>query len=70
MKWYNLYGSVLLGMGDTIYARDERKFMKTACPTSGMWFGKFMGGSKWRKRMINNQDCGLTSKTVKYLLMG
>ena len=30
MKWYNLYGSVLLGMGDTIYAIYGKNFTQIA----------------------------------------
>ena len=44
--WANLYGSGVLGMGDTIYSMDSEKFTQTACPTRGPWFENFMRGSK------------------------
>ena len=47
--WSNIYGSRLLGMGDTIFAKDGEKFMETACPTWRPWFGNFMRISKLRK---------------------
>ena len=31
--WANIYGAGVLEMGDTIFARDGKKFTDTACPT-------------------------------------
>ena len=31
--WANIYGYVVLEMGDTIFARDGKKFTDIACPT-------------------------------------
>ena len=42
----NIYGYGVLGMRYIIYTRDGEKFTETACSTSGLWFGKFMKGSK------------------------
>ena len=56
--WANLYGSGVLGMGDTIYARDRKFFTEIACPTKEIWFGKFMRGSKLRMGLIEKQDFG------------
>ena len=55
-------------MGDTIYARDRKKFTETACPTRNPWFGKFMRGSKLWMGVINKQDIGVTSEMIKALL--
>ena len=66
--WENLYGAGVLGLGDTIYSRDGKKFTETACPTRGPWFGKFMRGSQLRMGVIKKQGFGVTSKMVKDLL--
>ena len=59
--WANLYGVEVLIMGDTIFARDDKKFTKTACPTQGTWFGKFARGYKLRMGVIKKQDFEVTS---------
>ena len=36
----------MLVTGDTIYDKDVKNFTETKCLTGGLWFGKFMRGSK------------------------
>ena len=56
-------------MGDTIFARDGKKFTDTACPTRVTWFGKFMICYKLQMILIKKHDFGITSDTVKALLV-
>ena len=60
----------MLGMGDTIFKRDCKKFTDTACPTQGLWFGKFMVLYKLRMIFIKKRDFGVTSEMAKDLLVG
>ena len=60
----------MLGMGDTIFKRDCKKFIDTACPTRRMWFGKFMILYKLRMIFIKKRDFGVTSEMAKDLLVG
>ena len=41
-EWAYIYEYGVLEMGDTIFARDGKKFTDTACPNRGLWFEKFM----------------------------
>ena len=63
-----MYGSVSLGMGNTIYSIDVRVITATYCPTNGPWFGEFMRGSNIRIVVIRRQDFGITCKMLKDLL--
>ena len=63
--WDNIYVAEVLGMGDTIYARDRKNFMETACPTREPWFGEFMRCSKLRMGVIQKQDFRVTSEMIK-----
>ena len=40
--WSNIYGYGVLGMRDTIYARDRENFTEIACPTRGLLFEKLL----------------------------
>ena len=35
----DIYGAGVLGLGDTIYSIDGKRFTETVCPTRGTWFG-------------------------------
>ena len=65
----NLYGSGVLGMGGTIFLRDDKKFTETACTTRGAWFGKFMVGSKLHMVVIKKWYLGVTSEIMKAMLV-
>ena len=69
-EWANLNGAGAMGMGDTIYARERKRFTKTVCPTRGPRFGKFMRGSKLRMGVIKKHYLGVTSEMIKDLLEG
>ena len=56
-------------MGGTIFERGRKKFMDTACPTRGSWFGKFMRGSKLWMGVIKKQEFGVNSNMIKALFM-
>ena len=55
------------GMGDTIYARDGKKFTESACTTRGPCFDKIMRGSKLQIGVIMKQDFGVTSEMIRDL---
>ena len=57
-------------MGDTIFARDGKKFTDTACPTRGPWFEKLMISYKLQMIFINKHDFVVTSEMVKAMLVG
>ena len=57
-------------MRDNMYARYRKIFTKTACPTRGIWFEKFMRGSKLRMGVIKKQVFGVTSEKIEALLKG
>ena len=69
-QWANLYGDGVLGMGDTIFERDCKKFTDTACSTQGPWFGKFMRLYQLWMRFIKKHYFGVTSEMAKALLVG
>ena len=68
--WANLYGLLVLGMGNTIYARYVMKFTETRCLTNGLQFEIFTRVSKLVMGVIKKQDFTVTSKIFNYLLMG
>ena len=68
-SWAILYGSGVLGMGHTIFARDRGKFAERTCPTHGTCFGRFMRGSKLWMVVVKNQELVVTSNMVKAMLM-
>ena len=51
----DLYGVGVLGMGDTMYARDGGKFTEIACPTRGGVVLKFMIGYKLNMGVVKKQ---------------
>ena len=57
-------------MGNTIYPIDVKRFTETACPTYWPWFGTLIIGFNLQMVVIKNQELGVTSKTVKVLLVG
>ena len=66
--WLNLYGSVALVMGNTIYSRGGSILTATSCPTRYHWFVKFIRESKLIMGVIKNQDFVIPCKVVKALL--
>ena len=64
-SWANLYGYVVMGMGDTIYARDWVKSTETTFSTRRPWFENFMRGSKLQMGVIKKQDFVVTSEIIK-----
>ena len=63
--WSNIYGAGVLGMGDTIFTREGKKFTDNSCPNRGLWFGKFTKVSKLRMGVTKKQYLGVTSDMVK-----
>ena len=61
-SWANFYGAGMLVIGDTMFVRYGGKFTDKWLPTRGMWFGKFIIGSKLRVGLIKKQYFGGTSK--------
>ena len=57
-------------MGETIFARDGKKFTDTACPTQGPWFGKCMKSYNLEMRFIKKHGFVVTSDVAKSLLVG
>ena len=51
-SWDKLYGTVLIGLGDTIYYIYRRVLTATSWPTRDPWFRKFMRGSNTRMGVI------------------
>ena len=68
-EWAELYGVGSLVMGDTIYLTDGNKFTETACLMCGLWFGKFMIGSKFWMVLIKKQEFWVTIKIKKTLMV-
>ena len=68
-EWANRYGAGVFDMGDAIFERDCKNFIDTACPTRGLWFGKFMRLYKLRMIFIKKHDFGVTSEMAKALLV-
>ena len=70
MTWVNLYGSAVLGVGDTIFVRYGNNFADIAYPMCGPCFRRFMRVYKLRMVIIKKRYFGVTSKMFKALLMG
>ena len=51
----NLYGSGVVGMGNTVFPRDGGKFTEIACPTRGGVVLKFMIGYKLNMGVVKKQ---------------
>ena len=53
--WNNLYGAGVLVVGGTIFARNGKTLMKTACLIKVPWFGNWMRVSKPLMQVIKKQ---------------
>ena len=56
-------------MVDIIYSKDGNKFTDIAYPNCIHWLGKLIRVYKFQIGLTNNQDFGVTSKMINYLLV-
>ena len=67
---YKLYKSVRVGMGETKYAKEKFRVLVMYFPQRGIWFGRFIRGSKICIGVNKKHSAGVTVGIIWGILRG